>query len=94
MTQSAFDKETEIMVPGIVGFYSWKGYNIWRQEEGQLTEQLYEAGNSPYTSTDVVPMERGLTIQAMRTYCNRTGRDIAEEEGLEWLGCSEEDEGE
>lgn len=91
---SAFDKETEIMVPCVVGFYSRKGYNCWRQEDGQLTECLYEAGNSPYDSTTIVPMDRGLTIQTMRDYCETTGKEIAEEQGLEWIGCSEEDDGE
>jgi len=91
---SAFEQETEIMVPCIVGFYSRKGYNIHLQEEGQLTECLYEAGNSPFESTTIVPMDRGLTLATMRKYCEQTGREIAEEQGLEWLGCSEEDEGE
>lgn len=75
------------------GYYSETGYNIWRQIDGKLTggEPLYEAGNSCYDSQNHVPVERGETIDTLHRYCEQTGKEMAEELGIPWGGCTQEE---
>lgn len=82
----------EQMVPCLIGFYHRHGYNLWRQEDGQLVEQVYEAGNSPCDSTMMVPVERGEDLETLHRFCEQTGKEMAAELNLPWAGCSEEDD--
>ena len=90
--QTLVDKELEVMVPCLVGFYHPHGYNIHRQEDGQLVEQVYEAGNNPGDSTSMIPVERGEDLETLHRFCEQTGKELAKEMGLPWAGCSEEDD--
>jgi hypothetical protein len=85
-------REVEYPTSGYIGFYHKHGYNIWDCDEGQLVEQLYEAGNDPLESTNIVPVERGESLETLHKFCEQTGKEMAEEAGVVWLGCSEEDE--
>ena len=85
-------REVEYPASGYIGFYDETGYRIWDCEEGQLVEQLYEAGNDPLESTNIVPVECGVSLEILRGFCEQTGKEMAEEAGVAWLGCSEEDE--
>lgn len=84
--------DNEIRLACLVGFYHLHGYNIWRQDDGYLIEQVYEAGNSPYDSASLVPVERGESLATLQKFCNQTGEEMAEELGLPWAGCSLEDD--
>ena len=76
----------------LVGFYHEHGYNIWREECGRLVggEPVYTAGNSPHESQGTVPVARGESLGTLRKWCIQTGKEMAEEQGLKWGGCSRE----
>ena len=78
------------MPKSIIGFYHAHGYNIHVQEDGELTECLCEAGNSPHDSTTVIPTERGESLETLAKWCEQTGKELAEEHNLPWAGCKEE----
>ena len=77
----------------LTGFYHEYGYNIFEMVDGELGEEpLYEAGNCPGDSTAVISVERGLDLETIRRYCEQTGREMAEERGVRWVGCDREDD--
>lgn len=79
----------------LVGFFSEDGYNVWRQIDGKLPgdDALYTAGNSPYDSTITMnPDDPDCeSLETLKGYCEQTGKDMAEELGIPWGGCSQED---
>jgi len=78
----------------LIGFYSPYGYRIVRTKHspGHVAhEEIYQAGNSPHDSIMVVPVERGESIETLQAFCEQTGKEMAEELGLEWSGCERED---
>jgi hypothetical protein len=75
----------------VAGFYNRYGYEIYLKVGGMLTEELYSAGNSCEDSTAVVD-EDGESLRTMRKYCVQTGKEIAEDMGIPWLGASREDD--
>lgn len=76
---------------GIIGYYHPHGYNIWLMSaNGNLVDQLYEAGNSPCDSQMRVPVAEGEDLETLKKYCEQTGKEMAKEQGLPWLGSEEE----
>lgn len=78
------------MTMQLIGFYHSHGYNIWLANNGRLVDQVYEAGNSPACSVTLVPVECGVSVETLKRYCEQTGREMAAEMGLTWIGCDEE----
>ena len=76
---------------GYIGYYHELGYNIWSMREGTLFEELYTAGNSMADSILVVEIKDGLDLYTIQKYCDQTGHEMADEEGVPWLGCTRED---
>ncbi len=71
------------------GYYDEYEYTIYN-EEG---EEIYRAGNSPYESQTVVPLDYAVSLFDMKNYCITTGEDMAKDEGGEWVGCEYMDSG-
>lgn len=88
MPDNQFTKETEIKRNFVLGFYSPAGYNIWLSEDGELTEQLYDAGNSPYDSTSVIDGPKRVPVDTLKLWCDSTGEEFATDMGIEYLGSS------
>jgi hypothetical protein len=65
----------------VTGFYHAHGYNVWLMEGGDVVRELYSAGNSPYDSTTMVPIERGESIGTLAEWCEQTGSELAEDIG-------------
>ncbi len=65
----------------IIGYYNEREYRVEVDKE-----KIYQAGNSPFDSQVYVSAEDGVGLDAMRRYCEKTSRDMAEEEGAEYLG--------
>lgn len=72
----------------IIGYYHAYGYRIEDNLDGEM---LYEAGNSFYDSTSVIDKDQGLNIKTIKKYCERTGKEIAEEKSGEWLGAYQDE---
>lgn len=74
------------------GYYNESGYWISQPHNGQPLE-IYRAGNSPYDSAQVLPLDdpHRLTLEQIRQYCDQTGQDMAEEEGVNWGGAEYEE---
>jgi hypothetical protein len=73
----------------IIGYYNADGYRITDAKSG---EDLYTGGNNPYESSSVVDRSVGLPLEEIKACCERTGKEMAEELGAEFLGAEEEDE--
>lgn len=75
------------------GEYNESGYQIFLKGE---EEPVYSAGNNPHSSavTDSLPMDDrdALPLGIIEKYCDKTGKEIAEENGGGWLGSSQIDE--
>ena len=93
--KEAVAKMFRVDYTSLIGFFSETGYNIWKQVDGKLTggEPLYEAGNSRYDSSNIVDPARGEDLITLNRYCEQTGREMAEEMGLTWGGCTQESPG-
>jgi uncharacterized protein (UPF0297 family) len=91
--KEAVAKMFRVDYTSLIGFFSETGYNIWRQIDGKLTdgEPLYEAGNSRYNSSNIVDPSRGEDLETLRRYCNQTGLEMAQELGIPWGGCTQEE---
>ena len=76
----------------IIGYYNELYYQICSiDNEGQIVKELYNAGNSPFSSEDTVPAEEGVGLENMKTYCEQNSKEIAREEGLEFIGVEYEE---
>jgi len=71
---------------GIIGYYDDQEYEVCLVENGQVTETIYTAGNSPCDSQAYVLPEDGIGLEKMRRYCEITSQEIAEEHGIQYLG--------
>lgn len=52
-------------------------------------EEVYEAGNNPYDSQGYIhDLENSevIPLETMKQYCEKTTREIAEEQGVEYIG--------
>jgi hypothetical protein len=77
----------------LIGYYHEHGYNIWTMNaQGDLLEQVCEAGNCRCDSTAMVSIEQGESLATLRRYCEQTGQEMAKEMGLSWGGCEREDD--
>lgn len=76
----------------LIGFYHEHGYNIHEVSDGKKLsdEPVYQAGNSPYDSSMMVPVERGESLDTLKKWCEQTGKEMAAEQGVEWGGCERE----
>ena len=91
--KEAVRKMFRVNYESLLGFFSETGYNIWRQIDGKLTggEPLYTAGNSRYDSSNIVDPSRGEDLETLKRYCEQTGKEMAEELGIPWGGCTQEE---
>ena len=91
--KEAVVKMFRVNYESLLGFFSETGYNIWRQIDGKLTggEPLYTAGNSRYDSSNIVDPSRGEDLETLKRYCEQTGKEMAEELGIPWGGCTQEE---
>jgi len=71
----------------LIGFYNEYGYRIEDNLDGAV---LYTAGNNPLESSSVVSLNDGLPMKTIKEYCGRTGLEMAEEIGGEWIGAEYE----
>jgi hypothetical protein len=76
---------------GIIGYYNELEYHIALMDDGILKEDLYQAGNSPDDSNQYMPYDEGVGLDKMKEYCIKTGKDIAKEKGLPFLGVDYEE---
>ena len=67
----------------LYGTVDVQGYSI--KHNGVV---IYRAGNCNLESTTVVPPSdpTALSIKTLTEYCKNTGKEYAEELGIEWLG--------
>lgn len=78
---------------GVIGYYHEHGYNIWEtDEQGNLKEEIYTAGNNPAESTSMVNIEDGVSLETLRDYCEKTGKEFAQERNLPWNGAHREED--
>lgn len=70
----------------LIGYYDLDGYRIEDNLDGEV---LYEAGNNPHESSSHVAHEHGLSLATLKEYCERTGREMAEERGATFAGAFE-----
>jgi hypothetical protein len=71
----------------VYGEYDKFGYRIYLNDE-----QVYGAGNSPYDSTVIIPVEDensdALSLKSIRKYCIKTGKEIAQEHNAKWIDAT------
>lgn len=70
--------------PGYHGIYNELEYSI----ADQSGDTVYQAGNSPWDSQAYLSKEEGVGLETMKEYCEQTGKELAEEAGVEWEGCT------
>lgn len=86
----------------IIGYYNEHGYRIVAVDDtGQISQELYTAGNCPVESTAVVSSKEALPLETLREFCAQTGIEVAAEynitQGLKgdlmvrWAGTEYED---
>ena len=78
-------------VPQFFGDYSLYGYEIHEQDEdGRFVGEVYWASNSRYDSQQRVDPKGpdAATLGDIKRWCEITGKQIAEERGGVWNGCS------
>ena len=77
-----------------IGYYNELGYWIGESNKGQLQE-IFAAGNNPQDSGPGVSLPVGdkqaLPLEVIRQHCKRTGKYMAEENGVEWGGIEYEE---
>jgi hypothetical protein len=73
----------------IIGYYNLDGYRIEDNLDGEV---LYEAGNNPLESSSHVDRADGLPLHTIKEYCERTGREMAEELSAAFVGAYLEEE--
>lgn len=80
----------------IIGYYNRQGYRIGMIDDGGQFEQLYDAGNNRNDSdrTNSVPLDspNALPLRTIRAYCIQTGKEIAKEQAIEFVGAEREEE--
>ena len=67
----------------VIGRYHELQYEVVDFTNDQV---LYTAGNSPLDSQGYVPAEDGVGIDTMKQYCEKTTRQIAQEQNAEYIG--------
>ncbi len=68
----------------LIGYYNEYGYFIM---DLNTNEELYNAGNSPFDSTSILPMDKGVGLDAVKEFCESTGKEMADELSGKFLGC-------
>ncbi len=79
------DKENK-KLPKIHATYNEYGYQIWDSQNNMK----YHAGNSPNDSQVEVGLDEALSLEKIKEYAERTGREIAETEKLHFIGADYE----
>jgi len=78
---------------GIIGFYNAEKYSVCSiDENGQIEEELYTAGNSPLDSQVSVNAFEGVGLETMREFCETSSKIIAKDNGYKYLGVQEDEE--
>jgi len=70
----------------LIGYYHKYGYEIMDVDSSYA---VYHAGNSPYDSAQVVDLSDAVPITELKQFCKDTGKEIAEEQGAEFLGVEQ-----
>lgn len=73
---------------GLIAYYNELEYRIHNSRTG---EDVYTAGNSPHDSQVFTSAEDGVGLRTMKEYAEHTGKEIAEETGVPFLGAEHED---
>lgn len=75
---------------GLIGFYNEYGYHIDRIVNGRIEgDPLYRAGNSRFDSAQscyTLEPDQVVDLDALKEYCEGTGKEIAKEHNLTFLG--------
>ena len=74
----------------IIGYYNADGYHIDELDGATI----YTAGNNPKESSSIIDRAFGLPLETIREFCEKTGRQIAEEMGAKFVGIEEDEKGE
>jgi hypothetical protein len=79
----------------IIVFYNHYGYTVYLFNDGQIENDMYSAGNNKWSSadTDSVPLDNAncVPLWRIRQYAKHTGRQIAREEGVPFVGTQFDD---
>jgi len=75
------------------GEFNSNGYEIFVQD-GSNSESIYQAGNCKYDSAQSLPVgsDGSLDIATIESYCEQTGKEIANDNNGLWIGCSKVDD--
>ncbi len=75
----------------IIGYYNEQGYEIVALDEnGQIVKEFYQAGNNRFDSQQS-SVDNPLPLSTLKRYCQQTGKDIAKEEKLPFIGIEYSD---
>lgn len=76
----------------VVGEYNHYGYTLF---DPTGIKELYSAGNNPVDSEQFLPLgdPKGLSLKTIRSFCIKTGKEMAEEKGWKWGGACRIDDG-
>ena len=73
----------------VIGYYNRQGYEIVALDDnGLITDELYSAGNNRWDSQQGAPVDgsNACTLRQLRSYCCQTGKEIAAELHLPFIG--------
>lgn len=76
------------------GTYTNYGYAV-HLRHGERVEEIYRAGNCKADSSQTLPPGAPGTLGPLEIalYCEYTGTELANERGVQWMGCRfDEDE--
>lgn len=70
----------------VIGYYDKNGYEICEiDDNGQTIKELYQAGNNRYDSQQN-SSDNPLPLSTLKEYCEQTGKEIAKEHNLSFVG--------
>lgn len=74
------------------GSFNRNGYEI--NYPGNTSDPIYQASNCKYDSGQYLPPDAdgSLDIATIEEFCDSTGKQIAEDNGGEWIGCHRVDD--
>ena len=82
----------------ILGSYSRLKYEILELDEnGQICNELYTGGNHKLCSYTILAIDKEtehlrINLRIMRSFCSQTGREIAHERNLKFIGIERDTE--
>jgi hypothetical protein len=79
----------------VIAYYNAMGYEVLLFENGEVVDELGQFGNNRYDSyigQSVDPSSKSaVPLRRIRSYAIKTGKEIAEEQGVEFAGVERDD---